>query len=60
MWTQAPHIPESTLAKVEVLRELSDPERSQHKLLDPASLEKHNWFGSLSTSGSLNDQPRTS
>ena len=59
VWTRAPHIPELTLAKVEALRKLSDPERSQHRLLTQTSLEEHNWFGSSSTSGCLDDQPRT-
>ncbi|GMN47899.1 hypothetical protein TIFTF001_017071 [Ficus carica] len=60
VWTRAPHILELTLERVEALRELSNPERNQHGLLSLSSLEEHKWFGSSSTSGHLNDQPRTS
>ena len=60
VWTRVPHIPKLTLAKLEALRELSDPERSQHRLLSQASLEEHNWHSSSSISGHTDDQPRTS
>ncbi|GMN39806.1 hypothetical protein TIFTF001_009036 [Ficus carica] len=60
VWTRAPHIPDMTLVRVEALRELSDPERNQQGLLSLSSLAEHNWFGSSSTSGRINDQPRTS
>ncbi|GMN61911.1 hypothetical protein TIFTF001_030999 [Ficus carica] len=30
VWTRAPHIPGLTMAKIDALQELSDPERSQH------------------------------
>ncbi|GMN50976.1 hypothetical protein TIFTF001_020118 [Ficus carica] len=59
-WTRAPHIPNMTLARVKALRELSDPERNQHGLLPLSSLAEHNWFGSSSTSGRADNQPRTS
>ncbi|GMN60007.1 hypothetical protein TIFTF001_029094 [Ficus carica] len=42
----------------EELQELSDPERSQHKLLSEGSLKEY-WVGSSSTSGRPDDQPRT-
>ncbi|GMN24479.1 hypothetical protein TIFTF001_043784 [Ficus carica] len=58
VWTRAPHAPAQTLSKIEVLRELSEPERSQHKLLSEGSLKEY-WVGSSSTSGRLDDQPRT-
>ncbi|GMN61391.1 hypothetical protein TIFTF001_030474 [Ficus carica] len=58
VWTRAPHAPAQTLTKIEELRELSDPERSQHKLLSEGSLKEY-WVGSSSTSGRPDDQPRT-
>ncbi|GMN20405.1 hypothetical protein TIFTF001_043081 [Ficus carica] len=58
VWTRAPHAPAQTLSKIEELRELSDPERSQHKLLSEGSLKEY-WVGSSSTSGRPDDQPRT-
>ncbi|GMN20742.1 hypothetical protein TIFTF001_043161 [Ficus carica] len=58
VWTRAPHAPAQTLSKIEVLRELSEPERSQHKLLSEGSLKEY-WVGSSSTSGRPDDQPRT-
>ncbi|GMN65434.1 hypothetical protein TIFTF001_034490 [Ficus carica] len=58
VWTRAPHAPAQTLTKIEELRELSEPERSQHKLLSEGSLKEY-WVGSSSTSGRPNDQPRT-
>ena len=57
MWTKAPHATELALEWIDALRELSDPERSQHGLLSDASLNKH-WVGSSSTSGATDDQPR--
>ncbi|GMN31617.1 hypothetical protein TIFTF001_049703 [Ficus carica] len=60
VWTRAPHIPDMTLAKLEALRKLSDLERNQQGLLSLSSLAEHNWFGSSSTSGYADDQPRTS
>ncbi|GMN22690.1 hypothetical protein TIFTF001_043565 [Ficus carica] len=58
VWTRAPHAPAQTLSKIEVLRELSEPERSQHKLLSEGSLKEY-WVGSSSTSGRPDDQPKT-
>ncbi|GMN73836.1 hypothetical protein TIFTF001_052260 [Ficus carica] len=58
VWTRAPHALAQTLSKIEELRELSDPERSQHKLLSEGSLKEY-WVGSSSTSGRPDDQPRT-
>ena len=58
VWTRAPHATELTLERIDALRELSDPERSQHRLLSDASLNRH-WVGSSSTSGPVDDQPRT-
>ncbi|GMN40537.1 hypothetical protein TIFTF001_009759 [Ficus carica] len=58
VWTRAPHAPAQTLSKIEELRELSEPERSQHKLLSEGSLKEY-WVGSSSTSGHPDDQPRT-
>ncbi|GMN22435.1 hypothetical protein TIFTF001_047435 [Ficus carica] len=58
VWTRAPHAPTQTLAKIKELRELFDPERSQHKLLSEGSLKEY-WVGSSSTSGRPDDQPRT-
>ncbi|GMN22282.1 hypothetical protein TIFTF001_043488 [Ficus carica] len=58
VWTRAPHAPAQTLSKIGELRELSDPERSQHKLLSEGSLKEY-WVGSSSTSGRPDDQPRT-
>nr|GMN73997.1 hypothetical protein TIFTF001_052293 [Ficus carica]GMN74001.1 hypothetical protein TIFTF001_052294 [Ficus carica] len=58
VWTRAPHAPAQTLSKIEELRELSDPERSQHKLLSEGSLKEY-WVSSSSTSGRPDDQPRT-
>nr|GMN65922.1 hypothetical protein TIFTF001_034987 [Ficus carica] len=58
VWTRAPHAPAQTLSKIEVLRELSEPERSQHKLLSEGSLKEY-WVGSSSTFGRPDDQPRT-
>ncbi|GMN69155.1 hypothetical protein TIFTF001_038205 [Ficus carica] len=58
VWTRAPHAPAQTLTTIEELRELSDPERSQHKLLSEGSLKEY-WVGSSSTSGRPDDQPRT-
>ncbi|GMN64596.1 hypothetical protein TIFTF001_033669 [Ficus carica] len=58
VWTRAPHAPAQTLAKIGELRELSDPERSQHRLLSEGSLKEY-WVGSSSTSGCPDDQPRT-
>ncbi|GMN69211.1 hypothetical protein TIFTF001_038257 [Ficus carica] len=58
VWTRAPHAPAQTLAKIGELRELSDPERSQHRLLSKGSLKEY-WVGSPSTSGRSDDQPRT-
>ncbi|GMN52756.1 hypothetical protein TIFTF001_021886 [Ficus carica] len=60
VWTRAPHIPDMTLARVEALRELFDPERNQQGLLSLSSLAEHNWFGSSSTSGRADDQLRIS
>ncbi|GMN70417.1 hypothetical protein TIFTF001_039460 [Ficus carica] len=54
VWTRAPHAPAQTLSKIEELRELSDPERSQHKLLSEGSLKEY-WVGSSSTSGRPDD-----
>lgn len=59
VWTRAPHATELTLERIDALRELSDPERSQHGLLSEASLSRH-WVGSSSTYGRSDDQPRTS
>ncbi|GMN20858.1 hypothetical protein TIFTF001_044685 [Ficus carica] len=58
VWTRAPHTPTQTLTKIEELRELSGPERSQHKLLSEGSLKEY-WVCSSSTSGRPDDQPRT-
>ncbi|GMN68643.1 hypothetical protein TIFTF001_037700 [Ficus carica] len=58
VWTRAPHAPAQTLAKIGELWELSDPERSQHRLLSEGSLKEY-WVGSSSTSGRPDDQPRT-
>ncbi|GMN64582.1 hypothetical protein TIFTF001_033659 [Ficus carica] len=58
VWTRAPHALAQTLSKIEELRELSDPERSQHKLLSEGSLKEY-WVGSSSTSGRPDDQLRT-
>ncbi|GMN69338.1 hypothetical protein TIFTF001_038391 [Ficus carica] len=58
VWTRAPHAPAQTLSKIEELRELSDPERSQHKLLSEGNLKEY-WVGSSSSSGRPDDQPRT-
>ncbi|GMN20967.1 hypothetical protein TIFTF001_040008 [Ficus carica] len=58
VWTRAPHAPAQTLSKIEELRELSDPERSQHKLLSEGILKEY-WVGSSSTSGRPDDRPRT-
>ena len=58
VWTRAPHATELTLGRIDALRELTDPERSQHGLLSDASLSRH-WVGSSSTSGRTDDQPRT-
>ncbi|GMN51147.1 hypothetical protein TIFTF001_020295 [Ficus carica] len=41
MWTRAPHVPGLTMAKINALRGLSDPERSQHRLLNKASLKEY-------------------
>lgn len=49
---------ESNLARIDVFRELSDPEWNQHKLLAPTSLEEYNWFYSLLTSDHPDDRPR--
>ncbi|GMN67781.1 hypothetical protein TIFTF001_036833 [Ficus carica] len=59
VWTRAPHATELTLERIDALRELSDPERSQHGLLSEASLSRL-WVGSSSTYGRSDDQPRTS
>ncbi|GMN18671.1 hypothetical protein TIFTF001_050824 [Ficus carica] len=59
VWTRAPHATELTLERIDALRELSDPERSQHGLLSEASLSRH-WVGSSFTYGWSDDQPRTS
>ena len=56
VWTRAPHAPELTLDRVDALRGLTDPERSQAKLLSPASLAEHNWDGS--SSSRQGSQPR--
>ncbi|GMN27968.1 hypothetical protein TIFTF001_049417 [Ficus carica] len=58
VWTRAPHAPAQTLSKIEELRELSYPERSQHKLFSEGNLKEY-WIGSSSTSGHPDDQPRT-
>ncbi|GMN65575.1 hypothetical protein TIFTF001_034644 [Ficus carica] len=58
VWTRAPHAPAQTLTKIEELRELSEPKRSQHKLLSEGSLKEY-WVGSSSTSGRPDDQSRT-
>ncbi|GMN68286.1 hypothetical protein TIFTF001_037348 [Ficus carica] len=58
VWTRAPHAPAQTLANIKELRELSDPERSQHWLLAEGSLKEH-WVSSSSTSGCPDNQPRT-
>ena len=60
VWTRAPRTSKVTLAMVEALQDLTDPERSQNRLLSPASLREHGWLGSSSTSGQPDDQPRTS
>ena len=49
-----------TLAMVEALQDLIDPERNQHGLINPASLGEHGWLGSSSTSGRADDRPRAS
>ncbi|GMN61201.1 hypothetical protein TIFTF001_030284 [Ficus carica] len=59
VWTRAPHTPARTLAKIDELRELSDLERSQHRLLAEGSLKQH-WVGSSLTSDRPKDQPRAS
>ena len=59
VWTRAPHVSEQTRRKINVLRDLSDPERNQHGLLAESSLRQH-WVGSSSTSGRVDDQPRIS
>ncbi|GMN74639.1 hypothetical protein TIFTF001_053189, partial [Ficus carica] len=40
VWTRASHATELTLERIDTLRELSDPERSQHGLLSEASLTR--------------------
>ncbi|GMN47478.1 hypothetical protein TIFTF001_016646 [Ficus carica] len=56
-WARAPHIPELTSAMIDALREQSDQEKSQHKLLSLKSLKDNYWLGSSSSSGRADDQP---
>ncbi|GMN36693.1 hypothetical protein TIFTF001_042495 [Ficus carica] len=56
-WSRAPHIPELTSAMIDALREQSDQEKSQHKLLSLKSLKDNYWLGSSSSSGRADDQP---
>ncbi|GMN63039.1 hypothetical protein TIFTF001_032114 [Ficus carica] len=60
VWTRAPHVLGLSMAKIDALRELSDPERSQHRMLTEASLKEYHWVSSSSTSDRPDDQPRTS
>ncbi|GMN59081.1 hypothetical protein TIFTF001_028173 [Ficus carica] len=57
-WARAPHIPELTSAMIDALREQSDQEKSQHRLLSLKSLKNNHWLGSTSSSGRADDQPR--
>ncbi|GMN45071.1 hypothetical protein TIFTF001_014270 [Ficus carica] len=56
-WARAPHIPELTSAMIDALREQSDQEKSQHRLLSLKSLKDNHWLGSSSSSGRADDQP---
>ncbi|GMN30149.1 hypothetical protein TIFTF001_044432 [Ficus carica] len=59
VWTRGSYVEAGSLDKIDILREKADPERNQHRLLSPMSLEKYHWFGSSSTSGKPDDLPRT-
>ncbi|GMN31443.1 hypothetical protein TIFTF001_041590 [Ficus carica] len=58
-WARAPHIPELTSAMIDELREQSDQEKSQHRLLSLKSMKDNHWLGSSSSSGRADDQSST-
>ncbi|GMN27797.1 hypothetical protein TIFTF001_049398 [Ficus carica] len=54
VWTRAPHVSARTLARIDELRELSDPERSQHR---PPRRRDHGRPIGSSTGGARGHEP---
>ena len=57
MWTRRPHTGANNLAGISTLKETTDPERNQNRLLSLESLEKYGWVGQTLSDEELSDHP---
>lgn len=57
VWTRRPHTGTNNLVGISTLKETSDPERNQSRLLSHKSLQKYKWIGQASSDEDLLDRP---